>query len=89
MDFKTTVRSVREWQPKANNESSIKFILYVKREPLNVSAVKRTQPELVKAVYAAINPFCGWKQALKDAAHFLQRDQCRTPGPLHLFDLWS
>lgn len=40
--------------------------LHVKREPLNVSPVKRNHPELIKAVYA-MRPFWGWEQALKDA----------------------
>lgn len=40
--------------------------LYVKREPLNVSAVRRRHPKLIEVVYA-IKPFWGWKQALEDA----------------------
>ncbi|WP_040769347.1 hypothetical protein [Novipirellula maiorica] len=39
---------------------------YRDREPLNVSAVKREDPELVAAVYA-VTPYWGWKQALADA----------------------
>ncbi|MBI2440866.1 MAG: hypothetical protein HYV35_05790 [Lentisphaerae bacterium] len=37
-----------------------------RREPLNITAVKRSHPELIEAVYA-VKPFWGWKQALKDA----------------------
>ncbi len=40
--------------------------LYRKREPLNISAVKRRHPELIAAVYA-MKPFWGWKGALADA----------------------
>ena len=40
--------------------------LYRKREPLNISAVKRRHPELIAAVYA-MKPFWGWKKALADA----------------------
>lgn len=39
---------------------------YIDRQPLNLAAVKREQPELVQAVYAA-TPYWGWKQALADA----------------------
>src|SRR5690606_666833 len=39
---------------------------YADRQPLNLSAVKRDQPDLVAAVYAA-TPYWGWKQALADA----------------------
>lgn len=35
-------------------------------EALNISAVKRSHPELIRAVYNA-RPFWGWKQALEDA----------------------
>jgi len=35
-------------------------------EPLNITAVKRHHPELMKAVYA-VRPYWGWKQALNDA----------------------
>ncbi len=35
-------------------------------EPLNITAVKRRHPELIRAVYA-VKPFWGWTQALKDA----------------------
>lgn len=37
-----------------------------RKEPLNINAVKRRHPELIKAVYA-VKPFWGWKEALKDA----------------------
>lgn len=37
-----------------------------KREPLNLTAVKRRHPRLLKSVYA-VRPFWGWKQALADA----------------------
>ncbi|MBI2440867.1 MAG: hypothetical protein HYV35_05795 [Lentisphaerae bacterium] len=37
-----------------------------RREPLNITAVKRSHPELIEAVYT-VKPFWGWKQALKDA----------------------
>jgi hypothetical protein len=40
--------------------------LFLKREPLNLSAVKRRHPELLAGVYA-VRPFWGWKQALADA----------------------
>lgn len=40
--------------------------LHAKREPLNLSAVKKCHPELMEAVYA-VRPFWGWKQALEDA----------------------
>ena len=35
-------------------------------EPLNICAVKRNHPELMKAVYE-IKPFWGWKRALEAA----------------------
>lgn len=41
--------------------------LFSKRQPLNISAVKRTHPELIKAVYAQPR-FWGWRGALKDSA---------------------
>lgn len=37
-----------------------------RREPLNISAVKRGHPELIEGVYA-VRPFWGWKRALKEA----------------------
>lgn len=40
--------------------------LFLRREPLNLSAVKRRHPELVERVYA-LRPFWGWKQALEEA----------------------
>lgn len=39
---------------------------YMNRKPLNLSAVKRDEPELVKAVYST-TPYWGWKGALADA----------------------
>lgn len=35
-------------------------------EPLNITAVKRSHPELIQAVYS-VKPFWGWKQVLEDA----------------------
>jgi hypothetical protein len=35
-------------------------------EPLNITAVKRSHPELIEAAYA-IRPFWGWKQAIEAA----------------------
>jgi len=40
--------------------------LHRRREPLNITAVKRYHPELMKAVYA-IKPYWGWKKALEAA----------------------
>ena len=40
--------------------------IHRRREPLNITAVKRSHPELIQAAYAA-RPFWGWKQALQDA----------------------
>ncbi|MBI2437560.1 MAG: hypothetical protein HYV36_01935 [Lentisphaerae bacterium] len=40
--------------------------LYQRGEPLNLTAMKRQQPRLIKAVYG-IRPFWGWKQALETA----------------------
>lgn len=40
--------------------------LHHRGEPLNISAVKRSHPELIRTVYNA-RPFRGWKQALEDA----------------------
>ena len=40
--------------------------LFARGEPLNICAVKRNHPELVKAVYE-IKPFWGWKRALEAA----------------------
>jgi len=40
--------------------------LHRRGEPLNITAVKRSHPELIRAVYKA-RPFRGWKQALEDA----------------------
>lgn len=40
--------------------------LHVRREPLNLSAVKRKHSKLIKEVYA-IWPYWGWKRALEDA----------------------
>lgn len=39
---------------------------FVKRKPLNLSAVKRDDPQLVEAVYA-VQPYWGWRAALTDA----------------------
>ena len=40
--------------------------LHSSGEPLNISAVKRSHPELIRSVYDAV-PFRGWKRALEDA----------------------
>jgi hypothetical protein len=40
--------------------------LHARREPLNISAVKRSHPNLIKRVYA-VRPYWGWKRALEDA----------------------
>lgn len=40
--------------------------LHRKRAPLNISAVKRSHPQLIKRVYA-VRPYWGWKHALEDA----------------------
>ncbi len=40
--------------------------LHAARQPLNITAVKRRHPGLMKSVYA-IKPYWGWKQALADA----------------------
>lgn len=40
--------------------------LHEQGEPLNITAVKRRHPELMKAVYA-VKPFWGWKKALEAA----------------------
>jgi hypothetical protein len=40
--------------------------LHARREPLNISAVKRNHPKLIERVYA-VRPFWGWKRALEDA----------------------
>ncbi len=40
--------------------------LHRRGEPLNITAVKRNHPELIKATYD-VKPFWGWKQALDDA----------------------
>jgi hypothetical protein len=40
--------------------------LHLRREPLNILAVKRRQPKLIQAVYR-ITPYLGWKQALAEA----------------------
>ena len=40
--------------------------LHARRAPLNISAVKRSHPKLIKQVYA-VRPFWGWKRALEDA----------------------
>jgi hypothetical protein len=39
---------------------------YQKRLPLNISAVKRREPELLEAVFSG-KPIWGWRQALSDA----------------------
>ncbi len=38
--------------------------LHKQREPLNISAVRRNHPELLKAAYS-FKPYLGWKQALE------------------------
>lgn len=48
---------------------------YVRRQALNLSAVKREDAKLVRAVYA-VTPFWGWKGALADAG--ISYDQIRT-----------
>lgn len=40
--------------------------LHARREPLNISAVKRNHPALIERVYA-VRPFWGWKRALEAA----------------------
>lgn len=40
--------------------------LHARREPLNISAVKRNHPKLIERVYK-VQPFWGWKRALEDA----------------------
>jgi len=40
--------------------------MHRRKEPLNITAVKRYHPELMKAVYA-IKPYWGWKKALEAA----------------------
>jgi hypothetical protein len=40
--------------------------LHQRREPLNLLAVRRSHPDLVKRVYA-VKPFWGWKWALEEA----------------------
>ena len=40
--------------------------LYRHGEPLNISAVQRRHPELLRKAYA-VQPFWGWKRALEDA----------------------
>src|SRR5216684_1215157 len=40
--------------------------LHARRAPLNISAVKRSHPKLIKQVYA-VRPFWDWKRALEDA----------------------
>ena len=40
--------------------------LHARRAPLNISAVKRSHPQLIERVYA-VRPFWGWKRALEDA----------------------
>ena len=40
--------------------------LHQKNEPLNITAVKRRYPELMRDVYA-VRPFWGWRRALKAA----------------------
>ncbi|MEM1221832.1 MAG: hypothetical protein AAGH40_03655 [Verrucomicrobiota bacterium] len=49
--------------------------LFKKRQPLNISAVKRNHPELIQAVYAQ-PVFWGWKNALEDAG--IDYDQINT-----------
>lgn len=40
--------------------------IHRRKEPLNITAVKRHHPELIQAVYA-VKPFWGWKKALEAA----------------------
>ena len=40
--------------------------LHKAEEPLNITAVKRRHPGLIKAVYR-VKPFWGWRCALRDA----------------------
>src|SRR5438132_2587619 len=40
--------------------------LHRRRMPLNISAIKRSHPKLMKRVYA-VRPFWGWKRAVEDA----------------------
>lgn len=40
--------------------------LYSRRKPLNIAAVKKYHPELIRQVFE-IKPFWGWIQALRDA----------------------
>ncbi len=40
--------------------------LYRARRPLNISAVKRSHPELIESAYSR-RPFLGWRQALEQA----------------------
>lgn len=47
---------------------------YVARQPLNLTAVKRDDPDLVRQVYSQ-RPYWGWKAALADAG--LSYDQIR------------
>lgn len=49
--------------------------LHSRREPLNITAVKRNRPKLIERVYA-IRPFWGWKRALEDAG--LSYDKINT-----------
>ena len=64
----------RERLPKMNSETTAtqRQILqairqrYVARQPLNLTAVKRDDPDLVRQVYSQ-RPYWGWKAALADA----------------------
>ncbi|PZR73343.1 MAG: hypothetical protein DLM73_10870 [Chthoniobacterales bacterium] len=40
--------------------------LHARREPLNISALKRNHPPLIRRAYE-VRPFWGWKRALEDA----------------------
>src|SRR5256885_5069998 len=40
--------------------------LHARREPLNISAVKRNHPKLIEQVYG-VRPCWGWKRALEEA----------------------
>src|SRR5436305_14388959 len=40
--------------------------LHARREPLNISAVKRNHPKLIEQVYG-VRPYSGWKRALEEA----------------------
>jgi hypothetical protein len=59
---------VTSTRPDAEREALLREIrlLHRKREPLNITAVKRRNPEILQSAYA-MKPYWGWKQALADA----------------------